>query len=317
MPVANTTSLYYDLTQRLNKILEQEYEELRFENGTLIPTEVDLELGATEISYDKITGWGDADLVNDIATNIPIVDLAVSEDKYPIYMVASGFAVSLNESFLDRRRDRRLHVAGLSLYNRRMRLAREVIAQRTDRFTALGIPGLNFPGILGNPLVSTENSTFDLYNAPFDDLVQFFVESIESMDDDNVSGLPTTMLLPPDPYKLLKSRRNPDGNMTAWKAIMEQYENLQIYKTSYLKADVLDESPIQRPTGAGKDRIILYARRSNVLNRHVYRQVASLAPPEYVRVEGLRRLFTMFSLITPGIIDRTTRVRYIDIPTKP
>jgi hypothetical protein len=307
--------LYNDLTQLMPKVLEPRYETLFFENGTLIPTLVDLRPGAREVAYDRFSEYGDADLISDAATNIPIVDISVDEDRYPVYMAASGFPLSLQEMRAYEFRPRGTDT--LNRFERRMSAARRVIAQRTNRFLALGYTSsmLNFPGFLGNALISIRGgAAFDFNTATFATMTDFLVACIESMTDNFVTAEPTQLLVPTNVRKKMLSTYNTNGTKTVFQAIAEQYPRLNIQKLKELTAASLDATV--GTTGgrvAGRDRMMLYPRDPSVLNRHVEQNIAELAPEEFIRTDGMRRIYPMFSCFTPSIIDYPADCRYIDI----
>ena len=305
--------LYEDLTQRMEKVLEPRYRTMYFENGDLIPTMVDLAPGMKEIAYEKINEFGDADLVSDAATNIPVVDISLDEDRYPIYMVASGFPLSLQEERAYNAQH--YHAFNLDRFQRRMAVARKAIAQRTNKFTALGVPNLNFPGFLVNGLVATDNSAFNIYTSTYQQCLDFFVDVIESLTDNFVTDYPTDLLLPKDPHHLIVSLENSLGTISVKERLEQLYPDLMITKVKELEAAQIDSSGITRP-GVGKDRIMLYPKEPDIINRHIEEEVAMLAPEEYIRTDGLRRIYPMFSCITPAIFDYPTDCRYIDIPVK-
>ncbi len=359
--------LYEDLTQRLSRVLEPRYQTLFFENGDLIPTLTDLEPGNKEIAYDQIGEFGDADLVGDGTTNIPIVDISIDRNRYPIFMVASGFPITFQEERAYNATH--YHLPDLDRFQRRMAAARKAIAMRINRYTAFGIPGAyNAPGFLTNPDVPTDNNSFNLYGCTYQQALDFFVYTIESISDNFVSMAPTDMLLPKEPYKKIMSLQN--GALSdPLKVVLERmYPNLTITKVQELEAmriDVAMTTPISaipgspqsgqaaignnnplynvtqaaagqpasmipgnatnppflpagmmmRP-GVGKDRIMIYPKDPEVQHRHIEQSIAELLPEEYIRTDGLRRIYTLFSCITPAIFDYPQDARYIDIPPR-
>lgn len=305
--------LYDALTQRLPKVLEPRYETLYWENGDLIPTQTDLAPGAREISYERLTEFGDADFVGDAATNIPIVDITVAEDRYPIYMVASGFPLSLQEERAYEAANLARQSTAINRFDRRMGAARNVIAQKTNKFTALGGgPNLNFPGAINNPLVPATNSSFDPNAATYATLRDFLIGVIEGLTDNLVSSEPTDMLVPRNLHKKMLALENTNGTKSVKKAIEEEYPSLNIMKIKEGDAAYLDAAQSGRPA-AGKDRVMLFPAEEMVLNRHIENTVAQLVPEDYIRVDGMRRIYTMFSCITPAIFDYPQDCRYVDL----
>jgi hypothetical protein len=308
--------LYNDLTQLMPKILEPRYETLYFENGDLIPTQTDLIPGAREIAYERFSEFGDADFVSDATTNIPIVDISIDEDRYPIYMLASGFPLSLQEQRAYNHRSRGgTTPSTFNRYERRMAAARKVVAMRTNRATSMGYMGqnLNFPGMLTNAIVPTVNSAFDMNSGTFNTILDFMIATIESLTDNFVSMEPTELLLPPNVRKKMLSTYNTNGTKTVMQALDEQYPDLEVQKIRETSATALDAVGTIPNRVTGKDRLMLYPKESSVLNRHIESSVAELAPEEFIRTDGLRRIYPMFSCITPTIFDYPQDCRYVDI----
>jgi hypothetical protein len=307
--------LYEDLTQRLPRVLEPRYQTLYFENGTLIPTMTDLEPGNRELAYDQIGEYGDAGITGDAATNIPIVDITLAENRYPIYMVASGFPITFQEERAYGASH--YHAPTLDRFQRRMSVARKAIAQRVNRLTAYGVSTLDrFTGFLTSPEVPLDNNSFNIYTAPYDQALDFFVGIIESLTDNFVSMEPTELLMPKDPYKRMMSLQNGAGSDVLKTAIEDMYPELTITKIQELEADRIDGSGITRPS-TGKDRIMLYPKDPSVVHRHLEQNIAELVPESFIRTDGLRKIYTLFSCITPAIFDYPQDLRYIDIVKKP
>jgi|GEM_PF-2407544 hypothetical protein len=307
--------LFNDLTQVLPRVLEPRYETLFFENGDLIPTLTDLQAGAREITYDRFSEWGDADLVSDATTNIPIVDISVDDDRYPIFMMASGFPLSLQEMRAYDFRPTNGTTTNVNRFERRMQAARKVIAMRTNRATALGYnaQNLNFPGFLTNAIVPVTNSSFDLNTATFITALDFVIATIETLTDNFVTEDPTQLLVPPNFRKKILSLYNVNGTKTVMQALVEQYPDLEIQKVREASSTALDAVGTIPGRTTGKDRIMLYPRTETVVHRHIENDVAELAPEEFIRVDGLRRIYPMFSCITPAIFDYPQDCRYIDV----
>lgn len=309
------TYLYDRLTQRMPKILEPRYESLHFENGDFIPTTADLTAGAKEVAYERFNEFGDADFLSDASTNIPVVDISLDEDRYPIFMMGSGFPVSLQEQ--------RAYESGLdsriNRFDRRMDAARRVIAARTNRVTAYGTASAGFTGFLSNPLVpldsaSTGVSTTFYTTATYNDIVDFFINTIESLTDNFVTAEPTTMLVPSDVNKRLTSVQNSVGTKSVKQYLEEVYPDLEIVKTREVSSAQLAANGIT--AGSTKDRIALYPKDPSVLHRHLESNVAQLAPQDFIRVDGLRKIYLMFSVFTPVIVDYPQDIRFIDINKK-
>lgn len=310
MPVA--FDLFNELTQLMeDKILEPRYRAMRFENGELIPTRADLKPGAKEIAYPQLKEIGDAEIMSDAAVDIPLVEITGEYDRYPIYMVMSSFYVTFQES-------RVLSRVIIDDIERRMALARKVIAQRTNFVTALGKNGLNFDGMLTNPLVTVDNSTFNIYTSTYQQVLDFFVSIIESLTGNYVINEPSDVVINADIHSRLIALENAQGTRNVKERLEEIYSGLTFTKVPETEASFIDAA-ITRP-GTGKDRIFLYPKEEMVLHRHIESVIADLVPEQFSRsasINGqLASLYYMFSCITPGIIVYPDDIRYVDIPAK-
>lgn len=310
------THLYDDLTQRLPKVLEPEYEQLVFENGTLIPTETDLIPGAREIAYESFTEFGDADFIEDAAVNFPVVNISVEEDRYPIYMVGAGFPMSLQDERAYQNAGRLSATTMLDRFQRRMQAARNAIAQRVNRLMAAGRGSLNFPGLINNPNVTVESTTFNPYTSTYVQFVDYMVSVIESLTDNLVSREPTTLVVPTDFRTRLLSVMNENGTRSVYSYMREIYPQLDIRKQKEASDAFLTQQNVSHT--AGHDRLLIYPNDGQVLHRHIESAIAQLAPPDYIRVdsESLRKLYPMFSCVTPPIVDYPNDMKYISIPKK-
>lgn len=315
MPIA--FDLYDELTQKMDKVLEPRYRSMLFENGTLIPTFTDLEPGVKELAYPRISEVGDAEIMSDATTDIPMVYLSGEIDRYPVYMVMSSFPVTFQES-------RMLTRSQIDSMERRMARTRWAISQRINKATALGAPSINFPGSLINPLVTTDNSSVNIYTAAYDVVLDFFVATIRSLVGNYVTELPTDMIVNANIMTRLVSLSNAQQTVNVKERLEQIFPDLSISETPEVDAAQIDAAYAaggSSRAGTGKDRIWLYPKESMVLNRHIEELIANLAPEEYIRsamVKGqLARIFPMFSCVSPAIFDYPQDCRYIDILVKP
>lgn len=304
--------LFNELTQLMgDKILEPRYRAMRWENGELVPTRANLEPGTKEIAYPQLKEIGDAEIMSDAATDIPLVEITGEYDRYPTYMVMSSFYLTFQES-------RVLNRVVIDDVERRMALARQVIAQRTNFVTALGKSGLDFDGTLTNPLVTVDNSTFNIYTSTYQDVLDFFVSIIESLTGNYVTDEPSDIIINADIRSRLIALENPQGSRNVMQRLVEIYPGLTFTKVPETEASFIDAA-ITRP-GIGKDRIFLYPKEESVLHRHIESVIADLVPENFAKsasIKGqLATIYYMFSCITPGIIDYPDDVRYVDIPAK-
>lgn len=307
------SALYEQLTQKLPRVLQPRFPQNIFENGVLIPTEFDLQAGVRNISYETYNYVGDASVVSDSDEGVPIVDVTSTLDTYPVYMVMSGFPISFQ---LSRSYNAINTIASRDVQQNVMLATRQVISQRIDRATALGLPNLNFQGFATNSAIDDVDSSFDINTATYDDARNFFVSMIQSLTRNEVTSLPTDIVLTPIYYEKMMGLASANDKVLVTH-IRELYPNIRFHQTNKVSASNIDAA-ITRPVGQqGKDRIVLYPREDRVLHRHLESQIAQLAPEEYSRVADvggvLSKIFFMFSCVTPCIFDFPNDVRYYDV----
>lgn len=303
--------LFNELTQLMPQVLEPRYRAMKFENGVLIPTMVDLDPGIKEIAYPEIKQIGDAEIMSDAATDIPMVQITGSYNRYPVYMMMSSFPVTFQESRL-------LSRTIIDGIEQRMTVARIVIVQRTNMITALGKTGMNFDGALTNPLIAVDDSTVDIYADTYQNVLDFFVSTVESLTGNYVTDEPSDMLINSDQHALMISLENAQGTRNIKQRLQEIFPGLTITKIPEGEAAYIDGA-ISRPS-AGKDRIFLYPKEARIIHRHLEAAIADLVPEEYTRtatIDGqVARVYMMFSCLTPAIVNFPNDCRYVDIPAR-
>jgi hypothetical protein len=302
--------LYRALEQKLPMVLGKRYRELKFENGTIVPTTADLEPGAAEIVRETVEEIGDADIVSDGAFDIPIVDVSASEDRYKIFMVASAFSYTFQQ-------ERAYEKGNFQVNDRKMKLARRSIAERHNRIGAYGDTRLNVPGFLNNPLINLDNNSFDPYNAATtpDQIAAFFIDTIKALHTaSNNVEMPSDCLISVPLYFLLIKLRMSNSSMTLMeyieKALSDNEITFNLRKCEECNSSALEARGVQAG-GTNKDRIVLYPKDPEVVERHI--ELPKMMPMEWVNVKEGRRVYPMFSCTTQTVINYPGAMRYIDI----
>lgn len=308
----NALDIYGGLTQVMDEVVRPRYQKTLFENGDLIPTIGNLLPGIKEIAIPKIQEVGGADIASDAASNIKLIYITTDYDRYPVYMFMSGFGVTFQESRSFGRTD-------LDGIKPRMALARLAIAQETNIATAIGRANVNFPGVLTNSLVQADNSAVNIYTSTFDQVLDFFTQTIRSLTRNYITSDPTDMVVSFDVMTRIMSLKNSLGTSSVYQELKALFPRLLISEAPQTEAAVIDASGITRP-GVGKDRLLLYVKEPTVLSRKIEKKIAELAPEEFVStatIAGqLTRIYPLFSCATPAVINYPQDVRYIDLPVK-
>jgi hypothetical protein len=292
-------------------VLARRYDELRFENGKVIPTQADLKAGAAEVVRDTVDEVGDADIISDGASDIPIVDISSGEDRYKIFMVASAFSYTFQQ-------ERAYNFAGnqAEINNRKQMLAKRSIAERQNRIAAFGDTRLNITGFLNNASVALNNSSFDPNTAPPDELAEFFVDELKSAHTaSNNVEMPMDLLISTGLWFKLVKTRMPDSSMTLLtyikQALSEEDVKFNITKCPQCDSAQLESNGLQAP-GTNKDEMVLYAKDPEVVERHI--ELVKLMPAEWVTVRDGRKIYPMFGSTTQTIINYPGAFRYTKIP---
>lgn len=306
------TNLYRRLEQLLPGVLGRRYRRLGFEDGSIVPTVADLEVGAAEVIRETMAEVGDAKIISDGAIDLPIVDLSADEDRYKILMIAAAFSFTFQQ---ERAYEKATNFAQMS--QRKMMLAQRSIAEKANKMAAFGNAALGITGFLNNPGVTPNNSSFDPYNAVTtpDEMAEFFIGEIGAVvADTNAVEYPDHIGISIDLDFLLMSTRMTDGSMSVKQYILQNTDLISSI-TSYpdFGFQALEDNGVLAP-GTNKDRIVLYPMDQEVVERHI--ELTKLAPPEYIERKNMRTLYPMFHCVTPTIINYPGAMRYIDVAKK-
>lgn len=325
--VAGGKYLFRRLEQLLPGVVSKRYERLRFYDGVVHPVLADLEAGAAELVRENLSEVGDSAIVSDGAFDIPVVDIASTEGRHKIVMVASGFSWTMQQM-------RAMEYAGNANFinSRKQLLAMRSIAERVNGLAAFGSTNLGFDGFMNNALVEADDTTTNLYDAAFtpDLLAEYFIEGAAAISDGTAGTFDSTNIaVPRSIYTLLASTRMTDGARSVLSYITDPAVTGgmidQIIKLTEAGFAALNAN------GAGvtdKDRIVFYpSERLNgdqdatlinnqpeMVERHV--EPAQIAPQDYWEVKGLRQVVPMFMCTSPTIINYPEAMRYVDVPKK-
>lgn len=314
--------LYRRLEQLLPGVVSKKYRRLRFYEGNIVPTLPDLEAGAAEVVREALSEVGDAALVSDGAVDIPVVDIAATEQRYRVFMYASAFSYTMQEM-------RAIEKAGNANFvnSRKQSLAMRSIAERVNRFAAFGSAAHGVTGFLNSPSVTADNNSTDLWALTPDQLKEFFMDWAASVSK-ATSGVYDSLdvLVSHDINTLLTITRMTDSDRSVKSVILDN--------SDYIRSITwLDEVAFDQMVGGqtNKDRIVFYPYEDldigndrdpsmematpEILERHV--EPTTVADTDYWEVKNLRTVIPMFMSVTPTIINYPDAMRYVDVPKKP
>jgi hypothetical protein len=312
------SDLWLFLAQKLQIRTAYRFPNLPFENGQLIPTTADLLPGDEEIGNLLSTAnmGEEAILLAAGASDIPLTPISLITERIGVVMAAKGYSVSWQQL-------RRMVRLGLqsTVENQQIDKVRFSIAQRLNRFAAIGEPVLGQTGLLNNTKVTSINSSFNPNTATYSQWVAFLVDIVlnSGLSNDGETILaPTTLLLPQKMLVLAAQAVNPMGNISALQAASQQLQlqfgrdPLEIIPTPYCSSDVLERYRIF-PVGTNRDRIVIYTKDESVLGRRIENQVAQLVDERFLSpTQNLTRVFPFFSTSSATMIYNPIGVRYIN-----
>jgi hypothetical protein len=306
------TALFRKLEQLLPGVLTRRYRSLKFEDGSLIPTMADLQVGAAEVVRETLAEVGDADIIGDGAFDLPIVDVSADEDRYRVLMLGAAFSYTFQQ-------ERALEFAGNTqqINDRKMMLTQRVIAEKANRIAAFGVSRLGLTGLLNNPNVTLNNSSFNPWTATADALAEFFIDELAAVvTGSNTVEAPNGVLLSIDLDFLLIKKRMPDGAMSVKQYILQNSDYISsITGCTELGWNQLEANGVLA-SGTNRDRVVLMPTSDPMaVERHI--EVTKLAPPEYQEVRNMRRVFPMFHCATPTIVNWPGSMRYVNLQRKP
>jgi hypothetical protein len=306
------TYLSRRLEQLFPGVLEKRYRALNFENGRLVPTVADLEAGAAEVVQELMSEVGAADIVNGDATDMPLVDVSVTEDRYRILMIGAAFSYSFDE-------ERKAEKGNFNLTNKRMMAARRAIAERNNAVAAFGSADNKVTGTLNNASVALNNSSFNphLIGTTSQQIADFFVDELRTMHDaSNNVEFPSTALISSALWFTLIKRRITDNDSTTIKDYIEKALSQDGYDFNFVKADECSSARLEKAkvqtAGTNKDRILFYPLDPEVLERHI--ELPQLMPVDWQYIKDGRKIFPMFSCTTPVLVNYPGALRYVDLP---
>lgn len=295
------------LEQRLPKIYDKRYPDLWAVDGSIIPSTGDLEEGADVVIAEFIERYGEAAFMSDEADDIPLVDIAIGEDKYPVMAPVTSFKYTVMElnAAIKARRD---------LTGMREMTAKRALDEKAHKFAVYGSAKHNIPGLLNNPNVPLVDSTFNANTATADDLVDFIGTQITSVTtrSQQVEAIDTIVVSDTLRNKLVKNRLS-GTSQSALGYLLENYGTTtggslrRIIAKSEMAPELLAQYGV-RPD-ATKERILMIPSNPEAVERHF-----SLPVIMEPQIQGTKYLVPCYNMVSPTIFHYPGSCLYIDIP---
>jgi hypothetical protein len=321
-------SLQERLRQLLPGVVTQPYEQLKYYDGTIVPTVPDLQPGAPEVLREQLKEVGDAAVVSDEAVDIPVVDISATEARYRTFMIASAFSYSLQQM-------RAIEAAsnadaiGAARHARKMQTGMRSIAERDNKIAAYG--GYGVTGFLNDASVTSDDNSTNLYTATADALSEFFIDKAatvaSSTDGRFVAG---DLVLSYDLYVLLAKKRMTDGNRSVMSYLLDPQVTGGVIRSITWSFEAGHAKLAANGAGvADKDRIVFYPfermaadidpdmemfNQPEIVERHI--EPTQIAPGDFWQTKDLNKVVPMFRCCTQTIINHPEAMLYVDVPKK-
>jgi len=265
MPSTTTASfnLLRFLEYKIPTVFERQERELVFDNGMLLPQSGDLPFGATDVVAELVDRRGEAKIIASGDNDIPLVDVKVTEDKYPVVRLAAGFRYEESELEAATFAESNGQII-TNLKDRRMIAARRVIDEKSHILGAFGDVPHNMYGLLNNPNVPVLNLSTGPHSNGYtaDQMIQFVTTSYDTIVTNTLLvAKPDIILLPYRTYSLLNTTyRSSPSDLTVLQHILNILTPLglrAIKPVNELTSEQLVKYGAQA-SGTNKYRMVLY-----------------------------------------------------------
>lgn len=304
--------LHRFLQQKISRVLFRRFPELALESGKAFSIKYDLQVGANTLTQDVMEWVGKASVLADEAFDIPLVDVSMTEDEYRVITIAAGFHYTQDQ----------LNAAqfnGTPLRDRKMFIARRVIAEKMNSIYAYGLANNGFTGFFNNPNVPVVNSTFDAYTintALADNLTSFFLDEVARIYSSSLmTEKPSRWIIPVMLMNQLIKIRLENQNLNVYQyilAALKQYNpGFEFIAMNEVNSAFMEANGVHA-AGLNKDRLVVFPSSEEVVEAHA--RTVQLAPTEY---RNLKFITPMTQSTTQPIWQYTTGAKYVQLPKAP
>lgn len=295
------------LEQRLPTIYAKRYPDLWGINGEIIPSTGDIEEGAESIIAEFIAQVGEASLMSDVAGDLPLVDISVSEDKYPIVAPVTAFTYSVMQLNSAMKANRNLtEMKGIA--------AKRAIDEKGHKVAIYGSTKHKMPGLLNNDAVPLVDTSFNVATASADELVDFVAtqlnrvttssQQIESVD---------TILVSDSMRKAMVTKRLSGTSDSVLTYLLANYgastggSLRRILAKNELAPALLAEFGVR--ADATKERMVFMPSNPDAVQRH-FSLITMMEP----QAHGVNFLVPCYNYISPTIMHYPGSLLYVDVP---
>lgn len=252
--------LFKDQLLRIeDELLQVEYEQLYWANGSLIPIEVLNDEISEEVAVRQTTAIGSWELWRDYTTTVPNVDLVSREFRQPVEEYVGGYSISDREILA-------FMVQGRSLDTEKMQAVVDTGNQKLDDLIFYGSSKLK--GFLLHPDTLKSTSPFRFNStSTANQIISVLAESENLIVriTKNVE-VPDTLLISKRAFDYINYARIDSVNDTS---ILEYY----LSKSAYIR-DVMPLIPLDGKGEDGTDCMCFYRRDPSRIRARVMSEIA-------------------------------------------
>lgn len=295
------------LEQRLPQIYAKRYPDLWGINGEIIPSTGDLEEGTDTIIAEFIETIGEANLMSDVADDIPLVDVSIGEDKYPVVAPVTAFTYSIMQLNAAIKANR-------NLTSMKEMAAKRAIDEKGHKIAVFGSTKHKMPGLLNNSAVPLVDSTFNVAAANADELVDFVATQLNKVttSSQQVEAI-DTILVSDSMRKAMVTKRLAGTSDSVLTYLLANYgastggSLRRILAKNELAPSLLAEYGV-RPD-ATKERMVFLPSNPDAVQRHF--SLLTMMEPQ---VRGVNFLVPCYNYISPTIMHYPGSLLYVDLP---
>jgi hypothetical protein len=308
--MSSGTALNRGLQQLNPEILRQEYRELTYYDGRVIPTMTNLQVSAGSVYNITFTEQGKADFFSVGSKSMPLVDANADLDEYQIHGVWSGY----KEDFFTKLKQGNNRDVNYADTIRQLQFAADrAIAEKLNTYAAYGESKLNVTGFINNASVTVDNTSDNLESLTQQQLYNYFVDlKYDVYSGSNFTQQVNALELPPTKHSLILKARSEENPISVKSRLLNDGIFTYIGESPELLFDRLEANGVLSG-GTNKDRIIVYKKDPKVVKRQVETQRVKMIPQEWLAPLNLNKIYGMYSCATETQILDTTCIRYVNV----
>lgn len=324
MPTGGSV-LYRRLQQTKNRVLRKRRRNLEFEGSQLIDTAMDLQPGARTLIQPQVEEFGQAIVQSPDASDFRMVEVTASEQEFRIFMVGAAYSVTWGE--MNSQQFAQGHGQQYNVSDIKMEGVQRVIREKVNSLNAFGDTALGVTGALNNASVTLTDSTFDPFNAAntSEQISEWFLgEAGDIAASTNNVEYPTVAGISTELWTLMTSKKMTDTGETILSYVLRTQREAaagnqaaiqNIYRLVECRSATLEANGAQTG-GTNKDRIWLYPKFPEIIEKHMLSGAIRMFPEEWAGQYAGRKVYPMYTCLSQVIINFPGAIRYLDHPKK-